>query len=255
MNRILFLANRMLSGSNSLTFRQNRDERLAGRSKAQAHELLDQERELFAQSFKHFDRELEVNRLVRRDRGKIRALKGRAVELSDETHATVSLKQESPAAPATAGKAKPRPAKAAQSKRPLWGSRKWPSYYANALDEKKVFAADSPRAAAAKADAEIESGDDDRSIDQSGTPERCTFEKPCSTKAHAAKAHVTKAQALWRRQQVTREPHEYPAGQEQLGSQAEMLKNLPTHPSLQVCAHDQTLSSQFLEGTATTQHF
>ncbi len=51
--------------------------------------------------------------------------------------------------------------KAARHKRPLWGSRKWPSYYQNVLASNDVFTADEPKHPVRNLDV----GDDDSSIE------------------------------------------------------------------------------------------
>jgi hypothetical protein len=56
--------------------------------------------------------------------------------------------------------------KAARHKRPLWGKRKWPSYYQNVLASSNVFTADEPKHPVRNLDA----GDDDSPIEATTRP-------------------------------------------------------------------------------------
>ena len=149
--------------------------------------MMDSERELFTKSLKLFKREVRAEDLVRHDKGVVHELMikepARPETLMD--HATVSLSQMQRSEEHAAAATKPAAAAVSsshptKSKRPLWGARKWPSYYDNVLRNKNgSFKADAPT----HTDAALDRGDDDQAIESDkapqGTQERCTMDSPC----------------------------------------------------------------------------
>ena len=156
------------------------DERLAGKSKAEAHMLLNKERELFQKSFKLFDNELEAQRHAKQEQKKLFELRSmgnvaRTQELSDTDDSALYPHS------AKAEAAHPQEDNV-KAKRPLWGARKWPSYYDNPLEDNSLFSADAPKQVAKRADAKLDRGDDDRAIDHNKgtTVPRCSMDEPCA---------------------------------------------------------------------------
>lgn len=230
------------------------DERLAGKSKAEAHALLNHERELFQKSFKLFDNELEAQGRAKQDQKKLFELRsmgaGRTQDLSDTDDSALFPHHEK----ATIASHHSQPKAIVKAMRPLWGTRKWPSYYKNVLADKSSFSVDAPKHVAKRADARLDHGDDDKAIDQKGsTVQRCSLGKPCINMAR-----VPHAAESARGNNNNMQPHEYPAGHdparyarreqekpqsgpmreahgsETRGRMQQMWQEIPTHPSLKV---------------------
>jgi hypothetical protein len=189
-----------------------RDEQLAGKSKADAHTLLNKERELFQKSFKLFDNELAAQSKAKQEQKKLFELKSmgnaaKTQELSDTDDSALYPHNNNDKAASSSLHASANHA-AEKAKRPLWGSRKWPSYYDNALAAKSAFSVDAPKKQAKQADAHLDSGDDDKAIDGKGrTTQRCSMDNPCLDKSRVPHAPKTANS-----QRTVMQPHEYMAG-------------------------------------------
>ena len=86
--------------------------------------------------------------------------------------------------------------KTVRSKRPLWGRRKWPSYYSNVFTSKDAFSADEPKHHVKFLDV----GDDDESIDIASrrAPARATrFHKAASRVRRATTSRKAATQDLY----------------------------------------------------------
>ncbi len=200
--------------TNHVVSRLCRDERLAGKSKAEAHTLLNQERELFQKSFKLFDNQLEAQSKAKQEQKKLFELSSmgnvaKTQELSDTDDSALYPHSNNKAASSSSLHAAAHHNLAGQKpKRPLWGSRKWPSYYDNVLTGKKAFSVDAPKKPAKQADAHLDAGDDDKAIDAKGTTrQRCSMDSPCLDKSRVPHAPKTANS-----QRTVMQPHEYMAG-------------------------------------------
>jgi hypothetical protein len=97
--------------------------------------------------------------------------------------------------------------KVMRHKRPLWGRRKWPSYYANVFTSKDAFTADEPKHPIL----DLDRGDDDGPIDsalKATDVRRVRGTRPSAKRAEHARAHYTvsagaaRTQALYEEEQV-----------------------------------------------------
>jgi len=165
------------------------DVKRASEDKAKAKMLLNQERKLFEKSFQMVDKEAKAQTKIDRkdqqmalERRKERHIKDREHVVIEEPHqqhqAILHAKEQAqeqaqahklPGFPSE-GQAQIAEQKAdskaeARLKRPLWGDRKWPSYYDNALTDpgsQKLFIADEPLHPAPR---QLERGDDNEAFD------------------------------------------------------------------------------------------
>lgn len=150
------------------------DEKAAGKDKVAAKALLNKERVLFEQSYQMLDKEAKAQAQVARRNAEFDAEKREVRHIRDHEHVVSELphqeqqarrhaqqqarqqqqdvaKAEKPGTPSTdqaeSAEQHADTKAEARSKRPLWGNRKWPSYYDNALTDsgsEKLFDADKP---------------------------------------------------------------------------------------------------------------
>ena len=168
-------------------------EKAAGKDKAAAKALLNKERKLFEKSYQMVDKEAKAQARVARRDEQLATEKREVRRIQDHEHVVAELphqqqqalreaQQQAQQQQAAASAAKSLPgfpsARQAESaeqqadrkaearkKRPLWGDRKWPSYYDNALTDpgsKKLFEADEPTHPAPRL---MEMGDDNQAFD------------------------------------------------------------------------------------------
>ena len=150
------------------------NEKAAGKDKVAAKALLDQERALFEKSYQMLDKEAKAQVQVARRNEELDAEKRKVRHIRDHEHVVSELphqeqqaqrhaqqqaqqqqqqqkeqqkEQQHAAAKAQSAEQQADKKAEARSKRPLWGDRKWPSYYDNALTDpgsEKLFDADKP---------------------------------------------------------------------------------------------------------------
>ena len=161
----------------------------ASEDKAKAKMLLNHERKLFEKSFHMVDREAKAQTKIDRKTHEMAVEKRKVRHIRDHEHVVAEepqqqaeaqqqareQAQEHAAARKLPGFPSERKALSAEQKadikaeaklkRPLWGDRKWPSYYDNALTDagsQKLFTADQPSHPAPRL---MQSGDDNQAFD------------------------------------------------------------------------------------------
>jgi len=170
------------------------EEKAANEDKAAAKMLLNQERKLFEKSFDMVNKEAKAQTEAHRADQKLTGLRKRENNVQDREHLAVEVQQQqkqtlqqaeeqaeqqSAKKPSQQANAHPHASTSsriereesadktaeARLKRPLWGDRKWPSYYDNALTDpgsQKLFKADEPSHPAPR---QLEMGDDNQAFD------------------------------------------------------------------------------------------
>jgi hypothetical protein len=162
------------------------DEKRADEDKVKAKALLNQERKLFEKSFAMVDQEAKAQAKVDRKNSELAAERKKQRHIKDREKVVVEEPQQYQHTIREAQQQSRRQEEATQNhaqqaqnqmlsveqkadetaeerlKRPLWGNRKWPSYYDNALTDpgsEKLFKADEPSHPAPR---QLEMGDDNQ---------------------------------------------------------------------------------------------
>jgi len=162
------------------------DMKLAGENKADAKNLLNNAKQLFSDSIQKLQKHVKESVETDNFQKKLTALKRQ--EHKYEDLASLYKRQVPSRADAVSKQPETRTMKAAavkppvsvkaktvsvkESNRPLWGSRSWPSYYDNVLDDRgssKLFSADAPKHAHPNYDDENDDTSDSRWVRSKST--------------------------------------------------------------------------------------